>query len=142
MSSLMFLDAVSTVCDDAESIVVLVGKVVTIFQIAIPVLLVVFGLVNLGKAVVSSKDDEIKKATGGLVKKIIFAAAIFFVVTIVKMVVSLVGGDEMKHCWEIIESPWDSSKWENSSKCPSGYTYDSVIEQCCQGKDNCQAPKN
>ena len=132
---------------DVGQIVQLVGKIVSIFQIAIPIILVVMGLVSLGKAVVASKDDEVKKATGGLVKKIILAAAIFFVVTIVKMVVSLVGGDEMKHCWEIINNPWDSSSWDegNCSNPPkSGYTeYNSSLGKCCEpgSKTKCATPK-
>ena len=134
MLGLSFIDATTTVCDDAENIVILVGKIVSIFQIVIPIILVVVGLINLGKAVVSSKDDEVKKATSGLVKKIIYAAFIFFIVTIVKMVVSLVGGDEMKHCWEVINNPWNPEKWASSSKCKSGQTYDSVLEQCVDKK--------
>lgn len=137
MLGLNFIDAASTVvCEEAEDIIVVVGKVVSIFQIVIPILLVVMGLVSLGKAVVASKDDEVKKATSGLVKKIILAVAIFFIVTIVKMIVSLVGGDEMKHCWEVINNPWEPTKWENYSnadqkKCVTGGgKWDSVLKQC------------
>ena len=130
-------NATTTVCDSAENVIILVGKIVSIFQIAIPIILVVLGLVSLGKAVVANKDDEVKKATTGLVKKIVFAAAIFFIVTIVKMVVSLVGGDDMKHCWEVISDPWNPSKWTSSSKCNAGYTYDSVLNQCCDANKVC-----
>lgn len=145
MLGLNFLDGATTVCNDAEDIIVLVGKIVSVFQIAIPIILVVMGLVTLGKAVVASKDDEVKKATSGLVKKIILAAAIFFVVTIVKMVVSLVGGDDMKHCWEIINNPWDSESWEegNCSNRSDGYTeYDSALGKCCKpGTKTCKNVK-
>ena len=135
-------DATSTVCNDAEDIIVLVGKIVSIFQIAIPIILVVLGLVSLGKAGVASKDDEVKKATTGLVKKIVLAAAIFFIVTIVKMVVSLVGGDEMKHCWEVINNPWDSASWDNGNcSNESTYTeYNSTLGKCCKpgSKKDCK----
>lgn len=135
MLGLNFIDAANTVCDDAENIIILVGKIVSIFQIVIPILLVVLGLVSLGKAVVASKEDEVKKATSGLVKKIILAVAIFFIVTLVKMIVSLVGGDDMKHCWEVINNPWDSTKWTNSGRnCRSGEVYDSVREECIPQK--------
>ena len=130
-------NATTTVCDEAESVVILVGKIVSIFQIVIPIILVVVGLISLGKAVVAGKDDEVKKATTGLVKKIVFAAAIFFIVTIVKMIVSLVGGDEMKHCWEVISNPWNPSQWTSSSKCPQGYTFDSVLDKCCDANNIC-----
>lgn len=135
MLGLNFIDAANTICNDAENIIILVGKIVSIFQIVIPILLVVFGLVSLGKAVVASKEDEVKKATTGLVKKIVLAVFIFFIVTLVKMVVSLVGGDDMKHCWEVINNPWDSSKWvSGEGKCAAGFTYDSVLEKCIEQK--------
>ena len=111
MLGLNFIDnATSTVCNDAEDIIDLVGKLVSIFQIAIPILLVVLGLVSLGKAVVASKDDDVKKATTGLVKKLVLAAAIFFIVAIVKLVLTLVGGQTMDTCWDMINNPW-ASKW-------------------------------
>lgn len=97
---------ISSITEVGE-IVALVGKIVSIFQIAIPIILVVMGLVSLGKAVVASKDDEVKKATSGLIKKIIMAAAIFFIIAIVKLVLTLVGGQDMDACWEIINNPWE-----------------------------------
>lgn len=100
--------AVSKVCaGDVADIVKLVGKIISIFQIAIPIILVVVGLISLGKAVVAGKDDEVKKATSGLVKKVVFAAAIFFIIAIVKLVLTLVGvGTEMDQCWNLINNPW------------------------------------
>ncbi len=84
----------------------LVGKIIQIFQIAIPIILVVMGLVSLGKAVVASKDDEVKKATSGLIKKLILAAAIFFVVAIVKLVIGLVSNNAANsECWIHVTNP-------------------------------------
>ena len=119
-SVMMFLadnDASKLLCNKEEltsgsvaSIFNLIGKIIEIFQIAIPIILVVLGLISLGKAVVASKDDEVKKATTGLVKKLVLAAAIFFIVAIVKLVLTLVGGQTMNTCWDMINNPWDS-KW-------------------------------
>ena len=115
-SVMMFLadnDASKLLCNKEEltsgsvaSIFNLIGKVVAIFQIAIPIILVVLGLISLGKAVVASKDDEVKKATTGLVKKLVLAAAIFFIVAIVKLVIGLVSGDASQNsCWDLIAKP-------------------------------------
>lgn len=110
-----FIDAAAQIClepggnaSNVGDIVNLVAKIVAIFQIAIPIILIVMGLISLGKAVVSSKDDEIKKATTGLVKKIILAVAIFFVVVIVKLIIGLVSNStssSMSKCWDIISNP-------------------------------------
>lgn len=60
-----------------------------IIQIGIPILLIVMGSIDLGKAVLSSDDKEIKGATGKLIKRAIAAVAVFFVVTIVTLLMNM-----------------------------------------------------
>ena len=67
------------------------STVVTIIKIGVPILLIVFGMLDLGKAVIASKEDEIKSAQKMLIKRAIYAVAIFFVVLIVNLVFSLLG---------------------------------------------------
>lgn len=63
----------------------------TALQIVVPVILVVMGMITLIKAIISSKEDEIKKAQMNFVKKLIVGALIFFVFVIVKLLVSVAG---------------------------------------------------
>ena len=63
--------------------------VIPIIQIGIPILLIIFGMIDLGKAVIASKEDEIKNAQKMLIKRAIYAVAIFFVVLIVQIVFNL-----------------------------------------------------
>lgn len=74
--------------------------VVLVIQIVVPVLLVVFGMIDLIKAVISGKDDEIKKNQMTFVKRLIAAAIVFFVFVIVKLLVSFVADDSknMMNC--------------------------------------------
>ena len=67
-----------------------ISAVVNILRIVIPLILVVFGLVDLGKATIAQKDDEIKKAQMTFVKRVIAAVLVFFVVPIVQLVFGLV----------------------------------------------------
>ena len=60
-----------------------------IIQIGIPILLIIMGSIDLGKAVLSSDDKEIKGATSKLIKRVIMAVAVFFVVTIVRLVMGM-----------------------------------------------------
>ena len=64
--------------------------VILIIQIAVPILLVVFGMIDLMKAVIAGKEDEIKKNQMTFVKRLIAAAIVFFVFLIVKLLVSFV----------------------------------------------------
>ena len=48
-------------CYDSANIFQVIGYILMIFKIVIPVILIILGMIDLGKAVVASKDDEIKK---------------------------------------------------------------------------------
>ena len=70
--------------------------IIPLIQIGIPIILIILGMLDLGKAVVASKEDEIKSAQKLLIKRAIYAVAIFFVVLIVNLVFGLLSsaGDE------------------------------------------------
>ena len=72
----------------------LTSFVVTLLQVAIPVILVIMGSIDLFKGITAAKDDEIKKGQHMLIKRLIVAALIFFVVAIVKFVIGLVSNGE------------------------------------------------
>lgn len=71
-------------------IVSIVRTVVKLLKFGIPVLLIIYGMLDLGKAVMAGKEDEMKKATSTLIKRVIYAIAVFLVITIVQFVMSIV----------------------------------------------------
>lgn len=77
-----------------------------VIQIGIPILLILMGTIDLGKAVMSNDDKEIKGATGKLIKRAIAAVAVFFVVTIVSVVMGWLGKTDVggqngwSDCWD------------------------------------------
>ena len=75
--------------------------VVTLIKIGVPVLLIIFGMLDLGKAVMAQKEDEIKKSQQLFLKRLLSAALVFFVVMIVQVVFNLVAKKEKK-VWECI----------------------------------------
>lgn len=70
----------------------IIATIVSLIQIVVPILLIIWGMLDLGKAVMAQKEDEIKKGQQTFIKRIIAAAIVFFVVVIVKLVVGLVAG--------------------------------------------------
>ena len=101
---MLFLD----ICADLGPLINLIKYgVIPIIQIGIPIVLILLGMIDLGKAVMASKEDEIKKAQSMLLKRCIYAAAIFFVVLIVTLVFNLLSttGDS--------EITNDSVKWSD-----------------------------
>ena len=71
-----------------------VHTVIVAIKIAIPVLLVIFGMLDLFKGITAQKEDEIKKGQQLFIKRLISAAIVFFVVSIVQLLVSFVSSDE------------------------------------------------
>ena len=71
----------------------IVSMVVTLIQIGVPLLLIIFGMIDLGKAVMQQKDDDIKKGQQTFFKRLIAAALVFFVIAIARLVFSVVGVD-------------------------------------------------
>lgn len=65
---------------------------VLLFEIAVPVILVIIGMIDLSKGVMSQKEDEIKKGQQTFIKRLIAGALIFFIVALVKILVGAVGG--------------------------------------------------
>ena len=57
-------------------------------QVVIPVLLVLFCSIDLLKAVIAGKEDEIKKNQSIVVKRLISAVIVYFMFVIVKFVIS------------------------------------------------------
>lgn len=71
----------------------IVHTVILIIQIAIPIILIIFGMLDLGKAVMAQKEDEIKKGQQTFIKRLIAAAIVFFVIAIVKLLVNVIGSN-------------------------------------------------
>ena len=89
-----------------------VGTVINIIWTGVPILLIVLGSIDLGKAVISSKEDEVKKAKKALLNRIIYAVLVFCVVWIVGIVMDAIssigieGTDTTtwRTCWKQIRS--------------------------------------
>lgn len=88
----MKLLAAVNFCSKTKSVWVLVGKLLSVFKIVIPLLIIIFGMIDLGKAVVASKDDEIKKAAKSLMFRALAGILIFFIPTIVGFCFTLADG--------------------------------------------------
>lgn len=88
--------------EGSEELIAIIGiakTILSVLQIGIPILLLIIGTVDLGKAVMAGDEKEIKSATGTLVKRAIAAVAVFLLFMIVTVVTGWVGGDQWKDCW-------------------------------------------
>lgn len=62
--------------------------VVNLIKIAIPIILIIMGMIDLSKAVMSNDEKEMKGAQTKLIKRVIYAVLVFLVVSIVQLLFS------------------------------------------------------
>ncbi|MCI8575803.1 MAG: hypothetical protein HFI09_04970 [Bacilli bacterium] len=67
-----------------------IGRILSIVKILIPLVIIVLGAIDFFKAVVASKDDEIKKSMKSLMFRVLAGVIIFFIPTIVNLVFMLI----------------------------------------------------
>lgn len=67
----------------------IVFLVVRGIQVFVPILLIIWGMLDLGKAVMAQKDDEIKKGQQTFLKRLVAAVLVFFVIAITRLVIGL-----------------------------------------------------
>ena len=63
--------------------------VVNLIKVAIPIILIIFGMLDLAKAVMSNDEKEMKGAQTKLMKRVIYAVLVFLVVSIVQLLFSV-----------------------------------------------------
>ena len=101
----------STFCNKAYDILNFAGWVLTIFKIAIPILIIAFGIFDFGKAVTAGKEDEIQKSAKTLMYRAIAGVVIFFIPTIVLWLFNMVQGytdieGDFSKCQDAVLYPW------------------------------------
>ena len=77
-------------CKDTWDIWQMVGKFIRVFRIILPLLLIVFASIDLGKAVVSSDEKVIKQSTRHIAVRCIVAIIIFFIPMFISAVFNLI----------------------------------------------------
>ena len=86
------MDFLATCNGNLKPVMTLVGYIVHAIWIGVPIALIIFGMIDLGKAVIASKEDEVKKATKAFGKRFLYAVGVFAVVRLVTFVLNIVSG--------------------------------------------------
>ena len=103
------------VCEGLSPFLTLVGYVVTIIKVVIPLLLIIFGMLDVGKSVVASKPDEVNKSLKSFAMRCIAAILIFFIPSIVGVLLDAVyqtgetDASGWRCCWEYVINPTKAS---------------------------------
>lgn len=102
---MLILANTSSFCNNTKDFWSFVGSMLNIFRIVVPLLVIIFGMIDLGKAVVGSKDEDIKKAAKQLLLRAIAGVCIFFVPSLVIGVFDMLGNSvpDYKDCAECLK---------------------------------------
>ncbi len=84
--------AITSYCSDTELLKAFkfLGRILSVVKIVIPLIIIIFGIIDFSRAVIASKDDEIKKSMKSLLLRAIAGVAIFFIPTLVNLVFQLI----------------------------------------------------
>ena len=110
MNLFYFLTEASTnLCNTLKPIMTLVGYVIYGIKVVVPVILIVIGMIDLTKAIMSKDDSEIKKAQVSLVKKLVIGVCVYLVITIVGLIMTLINADSYKACVTCAFNPFEDT---------------------------------
>lgn len=75
----------SNICYNADILngIRIAGVIISIIKIFIPLLIIIFGMIDFSKVITSSDEKEINKSTSRLIKRIVAGVLIYFIPTIV-----------------------------------------------------------
>ena len=108
----------------------LLGIIVNIIKIGIPILLIIFGMIDFAKTMITKDESEQKKASKLLFKRFLYAVGVFSVVWIVTLTLSIISGafgeDDMeydeaswKECWALIVGRRTNSEESKPASVPT-----------------------
>lgn len=86
-------------CSDLSGVIAILSFILKIVQWVVPIILILLGTIDLVKAVIAGKDDDIKKHQQTLIKRVIAAVIVFLVPLIVSILMGMIGNDSWKKCW-------------------------------------------
>lgn len=80
--------------------------VVKILQIIIPIALILWGTIDMGKAVIAGDEKKMKEAQKPFIKRVISAVIVFLIPFIVTLVINVIpnSNKEFKDCWNAASS--------------------------------------
>ncbi len=78
--------------------------VINILKIVTPIIIIIFGMIDLVKAVVAQKEDDIKKGSSTFLKRVLLGAFVFLVFVFVEVIIGLVAPkNENTNMWNCVD---------------------------------------
>ena len=124
---LEFLDAVCPYTEGVAAnqnimdILAIAKTVVRILQILVPIALIIWGTVDLGKAVIAGDEKKISEAKKPFIQRIIAAVIVFIIPWLVEFVLGYVSNGEWAACWRDAKSTISGNSFSKDVKDTNKY---------------------
>ena len=105
----------STLCDGVlvpNELFNVVSTIIKVIRIAVPILLIIFGMIDFAKSVIAKSEDDVKKYRKQFIARVISAIIVFLIVHFVQLTVSLVSSveDTTNENGQTVSDVWSCSK--------------------------------
>ena len=111
MNLVNVLDYCTGIFENGQGIPDGIGNVVHLIiiaiQVVVPILLIIWGMIDFAKAIIGQDEDKIKAGQKTFVKRLIAAVVVFLIVTIVQLAINLAvsvsesgDGNEAQTAWD------------------------------------------
>lgn len=92
-----------------EGIGNVVHLVVVAIQVVVPILLIIWGMIDFAKAIIGQDEDKIKAGQKTFMRRLIAAVVVFLIVTIVQLAINLAAsvggqGNDAESAWSCASS--------------------------------------
>lgn len=90
----------------------LVHTIINVIKIAVPILLIIFGMIDFAKSVVAKNEDDVKKYRKNFTSRLISAIVVFLLIYIIQLAINLVSSveDTTNEDGQTISDIWSCSK--------------------------------
>ena len=90
----------------------LTSTIIFIIKVVVPVLLVLWGMLDFAKSVIAKNEDDVKKYRKNFIQRVISAIVVFFLVFVVQLVINLVASveDTTNDQGQTVSDIWSCSK--------------------------------
>ena len=105
----------STLCDGVlipNQLFNAVATIIKVIKIAVPILLIIWGMLDFAKSVIAKNEDDVKKYRKSFISRVISAIIVFLIVFVVQLTVNLISSveDTTNEDGQTISDIWSCSK--------------------------------
>lgn len=116
MNYLMFLADVSDSCAGLGNFIGLAKIVVKILQIVVPIALIIWGSLDMLKAIIAGDEKKISAARKPLIQRFVSAVIVFLIPWLFNVIIGLVASGESTatwiNCWKSKGAEWSNDTIE------------------------------